>query len=365
MKKIFYLIFAASLSISIVSCQYDDDKVWDAINELKSNVDALEKLLAAQQNKLTISSVTSTENGCAITFSDGTTATISNGKDGKDGDEVFKDVDVSNNCFVIFTLSDGTEVTIPRVGIKVLTFEDTDAKFSPYVMNNTHNIDTWSDLIDNPQYGGALTYGNITTNYYWYDENNTFLTSAIIDGGAFWNGGHVISNYASLDVEGNSSYNEQLTVYGEPGKGGHNGSANFCVHNGYVDAGSYKTTLPSIEFKDGVAHIIDHMYVTSTTYMYYAYVNGSAFNKAATDSDWFKIIATGYDAAGNKTGETEFYLGKGKECIKEWTKWDLSNLGKVTKVEFNVTGTDVGDWGLNTPAYFAYDDVVVCFETNN
>lgn len=362
MKKIFYLIFAALLSTSIVSCQYDDDKVWDAINELKSDMDALEKILAAQQNKLTISSVTSTENGYVITFSDGTTATISNGKDGKDGDEVFKDVDVSSNCFVIFTLSDDTKVTIPRVGIKVLTFEDTDAKFSTYTINTTNSITKWSDLVDKSQYGGALLYNDFaTSDYNWYDENNTLLKSALLFGGPFWNGGHAISNYSSIDIEANNTYEQQLTVYGEAGKGGHNGSANFCVHNGYGSPSSGNGTLPAIEFADNIARIIDHMYVNSTTYMYYAYVNGSAFNKAATDSDWFKIIATGYDAAGNKTGETEFYLGKGKECVQEWTKWDLSNLGKVTKVEFNVTGTDVGDWGLNTPAYFAYDDIVVCF----
>ncbi len=266
-------------------------------------------------------------------------------------------------------LSDIESLTVTEVEsgdtdseIRVLTFEDADAKFNPFVLNGTTNIATWSNLIDNPQYGGPLIYGDYTTTgYYWYDENNTFLTSSIIDGGPFWNGGHVISNYASTDIAANGDYIQQLTVYGEPGKGGHNGSANFCVHNGYVDASSWKTTLPSIEFKDGVERIIDHMYVTCTTYLAHVYVNGNGFSKAATESDWFKVTATGYDANGTVVGETEFMLCEGTTAKTTWEKWDLSVLGKVQKVTFNLTGTDVGDYGLNTPAYFAYDDVAVRF----
>ena len=57
-------------------------------------------------------------------------------------------------------------------------------------------------------------------------------------------------------------------------------------------------------------------------------------------------------------------LNTGKQIITEWTKWDLSVLGKVVKVEFNLVGSDdmVGDFGLVVPAYFAYDDVAVQFE---
>jgi hypothetical protein len=47
--------------------------------------------------------------------------------------------------------------------------------------------------------------------------------------------------------------------------------------------------------------------------------------------------------------------------VSDWTKFDLSALGKVVMVVFDMDGTDKGDWGLNTPAYFAYDDVAVQF----
>lgn len=46
----------------------------------------------------------------------------------------------------------------------------------------------------------------------------------------------------------------------------------------------------------------------------------------------------------------------------EWTKWDLSVLGKVAKVDFNITGSSDNGYGFSQPAYFAYDDVAVRFE---
>jgi hypothetical protein len=49
--------------------------------------------------------------------------------------------------------------------------------------------------------------------------------------------------------------------------------------------------------------------------------------------------------------------------VSEWTKWDLSGLGKVAKLRFNLVGSDdlYGEYGLGVAGYFAYDDVTVRF----
>jgi hypothetical protein len=47
--------------------------------------------------------------------------------------------------------------------------------------------------------------------------------------------------------------------------------------------------------------------------------------------------------------------------IDDWTKWDLTALGKVIKVQFNIIGTNDNGYGFSQPAYFAYDDVAVQF----
>ncbi|MBO7290970.1 MAG: DUF4465 domain-containing protein, partial [Bacteroidaceae bacterium] len=50
-------------------------------------------------------------------------------------------------------------------------------------------------------------------------------------------------------------------------------------------------------------------------------------------------------------------------CVTTWEKFDLSLLGAVVRIEFNLGASDdmSGSYGLNCPAYFAYDDVAVRF----
>lgn len=251
--------------------------------------------------------------------------------------------------------------------LRTLTFEDADAAFNPYSFADRTdvNIATWSDLIDNPQYNGPLLYNDMAyTGYKWTDSGNTELSNSIIGGGPYWNGGHAVSNYYLADLD-NVDYTMQLAVCtGSEGAAGHNGSRNFAVHNGYVDGESYKDKLPALTFADGVARVVDHMYVTNTAYTYAMLKTGNAYCTPAGDDSWFMITAYGYAADGHMTGSEKFFLCRGKDnIVNTWTKWDLSSLGEVVKIEFNIDGSaDLrGDWGLNTPAYFAYDDVAVRF----
>lgn len=253
--------------------------------------------------------------------------------------------------------------------LRILTFEDEDYKGS----GNYLGKKDWSSLIDNPQYGGPLLYGQSgagPTDYCWYDENNTFLAHEIpLNYGTtcYWGGGHAVSNYVESNLA-NGDYLHQLAVYNpDPSvtKGGHNGSANFCVHFGYIDGSVYNKTetLPSIYFKDGTARVIDHLYVMWNAYLANCVFNGNSLTEPLGEDGWIKLTATGYDAAGQKIAqEVEFYIANADGNIQEWTKWDLSSLGKVSKVEFNIGGTSDNGYGFSQPAYFCYDDVAVRFE---
>ena len=55
--------------------------------------------------------------------------------------------------------------------LRILTFEDADAKFSPFILDYAeHTVSTWSDLVDDAQYDGKLLYGDYTEHTYrWYD----------------------------------------------------------------------------------------------------------------------------------------------------------------------------------------------------
>ena len=290
--------------------------------------------------------------------------------------------------------------------LRVLTFEDADAKFESYTLDyadgwSGRDITTWSELIDDPQYGGPLTYADYqSAEYHWYDEGNTELTHTFPNNYAycFWGGGHAISNYWGAgwtdedrdehiakyygedyvtENAGNDAmlgwFNLQMMVPVKP----HSGD-NFAVHYGYKDFFSYVENLPEISFGDDEARVIDHMYVTNTNYtlnQLYMGVKSEAGNSfggnwsGLTEDAWLKIVAQGFDdidadANTEPISEVEFYLVQGENVVTDWQKWDLSGLGAVKKVRFNFLYSDEmgGQYGFTIPGYFAYDDIAVRFE---
>lgn len=255
---------------------------------------------------------------------------------------------------------------VEGTALRVLTFEDKDAKFTPYELQGDITIQTWSDLVDDMQYGGTLTYDYSGSTYEWYDEGNTELYHGFTT--PYWGGGHVISNYVLESYETlPSGYWGWYEVQMSTPLGGNNGSKNFAVHNGYNDffnSQLYDAALVGFEFADGEERVIDHMYVTNTNYVLNSLTFGDGFNSAATEETYFKIIAYGYNSNEELVGTTEFMLCNGSDnIITTWEKWEMSSMGKVLKVVFNfeASADQSGSYGLNTPAYFAYDDVAVQF----
>lgn len=276
---------------------------------------------------------------------------------GQDGDSFFKSVSVVGKK-VVFTLMDGSVLEMELTNMRVLTFEDE--------AGSTY----WASTIDSPQYGGKLLYGEAgadPTYYSWIDSDNTLLAHQFeVDADsymAYWAGGEAVSNYVETDLA-KGDFNSQLSVpMKDPktGFGGHNGSKNFCVHYGYGSNDNYEY-LQNIYFSDGVARVIDHMYVAPTTYLLNVEKNGNSIADKIGPTDWLKITAIGVDADGVKTGTCDFYMAKDGKLVEGWTRWDLHSLGKVMMVYFNVSGTSKNTYGFSMPAYFAFDDVAVRFE---
>ncbi len=370
--------------LAAVSCQYDDGAIWEKIDEMDAEIEqnrndiaTLTALIEALDLGKVIIKTEPTNEGVVLTFSDGSTLLIRHGEDGangQDGDSLFESIEESDTE-VIITLSDGRVIHLPKATngnnhdyeLRVLTFEDEDAKFAGYTLYGGAEIDTWSDLVDDMQYGGSLTYTDFMTDtYYWYDQGNTELYHSFTT--PYWQGGHVISNYIIEDYstlpEGHYGWYELQMA--NP-IGGHNGSTNFAVHNGYSDfynSQIYDSSLQSIEFADGQERVVDHIYITNTCYVLNSLTYGDGFNTPATEETYIWVVAHGYNANDEHIGTLEFALCQQGTPITEWTKWDLSPLGKVAKIAFNITASDdqIGDYGMNSPAYFAYDDVAVRFE---
>ena len=162
------------------------------------------------------------------------------------------------------------------------------------------------------------------------------------------------SNQTDLTTPG---YGNPYSAYAVPDGGGVAGSANFAVANN-----SYRGES-QVVFPESVQVL--GMYVTNTTYAYRAVVDGNdgaGFVKGPFQADdWFRLEIFGYDAQGQQSGPVEFYLADYRDdgvlAARDWTWVDLTPLGNVERLEFELSSTDMGPFGMNTPAYFAMDDL--------
>ena len=112
---------------------------------------------------------------------------------------------------------------------------------------------------------------------------------------------------------------------------------------------------PTIEFGDSWS--LTGVHVTTTTYSHHSMREGDDFAKKFEASDWCTLTVTGKDASGGETGAVDFFLGNGTDILDGWAWLDLSGLGEVESLEFTMSSSDTGDYGMNTPSYFCLDDL--------
>jgi hypothetical protein len=246
-----------------------------------------------------------------------------------------------------------------------------------------------SYMADTSSYGenAYSSYGGTQIAPYTHSPSN--LRFAIKGAGGpspvdYWNGGFIVSdwNYKS-NVPGQTgdwwhSYLNQASVYsGTHGanNGGYGGSSNFAVLFGYVDFfNSSYATRPTLDFTTG-SGVVEGMYVCLSSYTYGVIQNGNSFGSGvatplrdvAGGTGYFKLLAYGFNGNTPTNGGDPVEIDLARYFnylpvvapLTSWTYFDLSDLGTVTRVEFNFEGNDSGTYGLNTPAYVCMDNVAV------
>lgn len=99
--------------IGAVSCKYDDGELWNKVNDLddrltniegqltqmNTNITSMSSIVNALEGNVYVTSVTETENGYIIKFSDGKTASITNGTAGKDAPVIGFDKDTDGEYY--------------------------------------------------------------------------------------------------------------------------------------------------------------------------------------------------------------------------------------------------------------------------
>ena len=143
---------------------------------------------------------------------------------------------------------------------------------------------------------------------------------------------------------------------------------NNVVGHGYDNSENFAVAFNSGEIKvlnsPLTGDSIRGFYITSSAYaantILYAKDNDYAHKFAK--GDWMKVTFTGHRADGTEA-TVDYYLADyraAKEadyyCLDTWQWVDLRSLGKVTSITYSLSGSDSGQWGLNTPAYFCLDN---------
>lgn len=207
---------------------------------------------------------------------------------------------------------------------------------------------------------------------------------------AFWNGGIALSkwNYMSNPTDTMNitkpagalaatwwySYQNQMSVYntasvdGANSNAGHSGN-NFGVVYGYKD--SYNSAwMEQPSFSLLIPRTLSGLWYCNSSYTYGVMTNGNKFGNIGVagsmsgTNGYFEVILECYDANGNLLATktrllADYRTGNTKvEPVTTWTYWPI-NVAGVKTVKFNFTGSDTGAYGLNTPAYFCIDDIVL------
>lgn len=208
----------------------------------------------------------------------------------------------------------------------------------------------------------------LTPNTYWDGSDSTL---GFTSGGVYfentydfqwdyWSGGFIYSNTTDVTTAG---YTNDFSAY--TGTGG-NSSQNYAVNYGGT----------GIDF--GTEKVLTSIQLTNTTYAALSMLNGDAFGKQFGDStnaqgnpdgtngeDWFRLLIIGKDAQSVTTDTVIFYLADYRFAnntqdyiVNTWETVNLSPLGEIQFLEFELQSSDVGGFGMNTPAYFALDNIV-------
>lgn len=146
--------------------------------------------------------------------------------------------------------------------------------------------------------------------------------------------------------------------------GGRNGSNNFLVAFGYMENGPFSLGdyRPVFKFADGKARTIKSIYINSTIYFLSVVAEGNGLSPALAPGESVWWDATGIDADGNEIGTIRRTFASYELVIKEWTEWDLSELGPIVALKLNQGGETDNGYGYSLPAYYAIDDITVVLD---
>jgi hypothetical protein len=256
---------------------------------------------------------------------------------------------IPRRCFatpLALALALGLAATAARGGDIVVNFDDLgypNGPFDPHAAfpagqaPGTGSYDNGWDL-----HGGFTSHGAFFSNSY----DTTF---------------HSWSGWAYSDVNDptttgpspfTTDYDHQFAAITGTAPGG---SGNYGISSGPGAAINLPSGTSPISFE-----------VTNSTYSYLAMTHGDGFATPFTTGNFFELKIFGFsglNGTGTQVGEVDFFLAKYTSPdslpVNVWTLVDLTPLAGSRSLTFDYASSDKGDFGINTPEYFAMDDLTL------
>jgi hypothetical protein len=173
--------------------------------------------------------------------------------------------------------------------------------------------------------------------------------------GGFWSQGWAYSTVQDTTTTGFTN------LYATAAFNGHNGSSTYAV-------GQQNSVVKLTG--NAAGKLVRGAYFTNTTYAWLSMRDGDAFAKqfggaTGNDPDFFVLSIKKWYQGQLSADSVLFYLADYRFAdnaqdyiVTDWKWVDLSVLGNTDSLVFELFSSDMGQFGMNTPAFFCMDDLI-------
>lgn len=103
----------------------------------------------------------------------------------------------------------------------------------------------------------------------------------------------------------------------------------------------------------------EYVYICQNSNTMEGITHGVFNSRPFTTEDTLTLIIQALDSSMLPTATTTYYLAIDGTKNNGWLKVPLTTFGKTSCLSFSMTTTDIGNWGSNTPLYFALDGLTI------
>jgi hypothetical protein len=203
----------------------------------------------------------------------------------------------------------------------------------------------------------------------WFGQDQDLSNSMVFDNGDFeFENTYTVATWGTYSQGWSYSNITDNTTSGSLNdKSAFTGSGDGSVQYGICNVSS--SVDHRIFASSGLAFTPTEVKITNATYTALSMQDGDMFaaqfgdiNNASAGEDSLVLTVYGLDANGNRQADSvNVYLAdftNGNNLIvNTWLTIDLTSLGSVNALDFGLISSDNGTWGMNTPSYFAMDNL--------